>query len=199
MISLSVGFVDTSSGLVVLPSVNGLVIGPIQFVEIYFLAGQNSERRSPRVGEEFIVKAEIQNIGPATIYYFPTLCDSSLSAAFDPSYVRVESGRPKCLAASMLNPLRPGEEATVWAPESGTAYVAIGSGSTTVTAIFTYNTDTSMDPSTQAEARSTVPLTIEAGPTSLPIPGLPIESLVLGLVLSLGILPYRRRMKTNQH
>lgn len=196
MISLSIGFVDRSRGLIVLPRVNGLVIGPIQFVEIYFLAGQNSERRPPRVGEEFIVKAKIRNIGPVAIQYFPTLCDSSLSAAFDPSYVRVESGRPRCLAASRLTPLNPGEETTVWAPESGTAYVAIRSGSTTVTAIFTYNTDASMDPSTQAEARSTLPLTIDVGPTSFPIPGLPIESIVLGFVLALGMLLYRRRIKT---
>ena len=193
--SLNVGLTNANGGLAIVPAANSLVTGPIHFVEIFFVAGPNSERRWPRVGEELIVKAEIRNIGPVAIYYFPTLCDSSLSAVFDPSYVRVESGRPRCLAASMLTALNPGEETTVWAPESGTAYVAIRPGSTTVTAIFSYNTDESLDPSTQAEARSTVPLTVEVGPTSLPIPGLPIESVILGFVLALGILLYRRRIK----
>jgi hypothetical protein len=188
---------DTNRGLTIVPATNSLVIGPIHFVEIFFVAGQNSERRWPRVGEELIVKAEIRNIGPVAIYYFPTLCDSSLSAVFDPSYVRVESGRLRCLAASILTALNPGEGTTVSAPESGTAYVAIRSGSTTITAIFSYNTDASLDPCTQAEARSTIPLTVEVGPTSLPVPGLPIESVVLGFVLALGILLYRRRIKTS--
>jgi hypothetical protein len=195
--SLNVGLPDTNRGLTTVPAANSLVIGPIHFVEVYFLAGQNSERRWPRVGEELIVKAEIRNIGPVSIYYFPTLCDSSLSAVFDPLYVRVESGRPRCLAASMLAALNPGEETTVWAPESGTAYVAIRSGSTTVTATFSYNANASLDPSTRAEARSTVPLTVEAGPTSFPIPGLPIESVILGFVLGVGILLYLRRIKTS--
>ena len=195
--SLNVGLTDTNTGLTIAPATGNLVVGPTYFVEIFFVAGRSLERRWPRVGEELIVKAEIRNIGPVAIYYFPTLCDSSLSAVFDPSYVIVESGRPRCLAASMLTALNPGEETTVWAPEYGTAYVAIRSGSTTVTAIFSYNTDASLDPSTQDEARSTVPLTVEVGPTSLPIPGLPIESVILGFVLALGILMYRRRIKTN--
>jgi hypothetical protein len=198
MISFSIGFVDKSRGLAILPSsANGLVIGPIQFADIYFLSGQNQERRSPRVGEELIVEAKVRNIGSVAVYYFPTLCDSSLLAAFDQSYVRVESGRPRSLAASMLTRLNQGEETMVWAPESGMAYVAIRSGSTTATAMFTYNTDVNMDPSTQAEARSTVPLTIEDGPTSMPIPGLPIESLILGFALALAIFLYRKRIKTN--
>lgn len=185
-----------NGALTTMSAANGLVIGPIDFVEIYFLAGQNLERRSPRVGEEFIVKARIRNIGSAVIYYFPTLCDSSLSAIFDPSYVRVESGGPRCLAASMPTPLKPNEETTVWAPESGTGYVAIRVGSTTATAIFTYNSDANMGPSTQAEARSTVPLTIEAGPAGLPISGFPVESLILGFALALGIFLYRKRIRT---
>jgi hypothetical protein len=198
MISFSIAFVDNSRGLTALvSSANGLVIGPVQFVEIYFLSGQNQERRSPRVGEELIVKAKIRNIGSVAVYYLPTLCDSSLSAAFDQSYVRVESERPRCLAASMPTPLNPTEETTVWAPESGMAYVAIRAGSTTATTIFIYNTDVNMYPSTQAEARSAVPLTIEGEPTSLPIPSLPIESLILGFALALAILLYRKRIKTN--
>jgi len=96
-----------------------------------------------------------------------------------------------------LTALNLGDETIVWAPESGTAYVAIRSGSTTVTAIFSYNTDASLDPSAQAEARSTVPLTVEVGPTGLPIRGLPIESVILGFVLALGILLCRRRIKTS--
>jgi hypothetical protein len=163
MVCLSVGLTDTNRDLAIVPAANGLLIGPIHLVEIFFVAGQNMERRSPRVGEEFVVKARMRNIGPAVIYYLPTLCDSSLSAVFDPSYVRVESGRPRCLAASMPRPLKPGEETTVWAPELGTAYVAIRAGSTTATTILTYNSDANMSPSTRAEARFTVPLTIEGG------------------------------------
>lgn len=197
MISLSTGSVVTSKSLVVVAPVKGLVVGPIQFVEVYFLAGQDSERRSPRVGEELTVKARIQNVGPVAIHYFPTLCDSSLSAGFDPSYVRVETGRPRCLAASILTALNPGEETTVWAPESGTAYVAIRSGPTTVTAIFTYNTDAGRDPSTEAEARSIVPITIEAGSTNFSIPGPPIESIAFGIALALWMLLYRRRNKAS--
>jgi len=195
---LSLGFVGTNKGPMLLPTANGLVIGAIHFEEIYFLAGQNLERRSPRVGEEFIVKATIRNIGPAVIWYLPSLCDSSLSAVFDASYVRVESGRPRCLAASMPTPLNPNEETTVWGPESGTAYAAIRAGSTTATAIFTYNTDANMDPSTKAEARSTVPLTIESVPGELLIPGFPIESLVFGFAVALSIFMLRKRVKTSQ-
>jgi hypothetical protein len=198
MISFSIAFVDNGRRVTALVySANGLVIGPIQFVEIYFLSGQNQQRRSPRVGEELVVKAKLRNIGSVAVYYLPTLCDSSLSAAFDQSYVRAESGRPRCLAASMPTPLNPTEETMMWAPESGMAYVAIRAGSTTVTAIFTCNTDVNMDPSTQAEARSTVPLTIEEEPTSLPIPGLPIGSSILGFALALAILLYKKRIKTN--
>jgi len=175
-----------------------LVTGPVQFVEIYFLAGQDLERRWPEVGEEFIVEAQIRNTGSAAIYYLPTLCDSSLSAIFDPFYVRVESGRPRCLAASMPRPLNPGEEALVWAPESGTAYVAIRSGSTTATAVFTYNADAHMEESTQAEARSTDPLIIEVKPGTLPIPelALPIIVLIVAFVLALGVTLYRKRIKS---
>jgi hypothetical protein len=191
--SLSVGLADTNRGLTIVPAAKGLVIGPVDFVEVFFGAGQSLERRSPRVGEEFVVKARIRNIGPAVIYYLPTLCDSSLSAVFDPSYVRVESGRPRCLAASMPTPLRPGEETTVWAPESGTAYVAIRAGSTTATAVFNCNSDANMEQSTQAEARSTVPLTIEGGPAILPIPGFPIECVILGFALALGFSCVKRR------
>lgn len=178
-----------------MPTADGAVIGPIHFVEVYFLAGHDPERRSPRVGEEFTVKAKIRNVGSAVIYYFPTLCDSSLSAVFDPSYVRVDSGRPRCLAASMLTPLKPGEETAVWAPESGTVYVAMRAGSTTATVIFTYKSDPNMDPSTQAEARSTVSLTVEGGPASLPIPGFPIEASILGFMLALGIFLYCKRIR----
>ena len=199
IVSLSVGLADTNKGLSFAPAANGLVIGPIDFVEIFFLAGQNLERRSPRVGEEFSVRARIRNMGPAVIYYLPSLCDSSLSADFDPSYVRVESGRPRCLAASMPTPLKPYEETTVWAPESGMAYVAIRAGSTTATAIFTYNSDANMSETTRAEARSTVPLTIEGGSWGSPIPGFPSESLVLGLVLALVILLYQRKSKQKRN
>jgi len=199
VVSLSLGLADTDRGLTLAPAANGLVIGPIHFVEIFFVAGQNLERRSPRVGEEFLVKARIRNIGPAVVYYLPTLCDSSLSANFDPSYVRVESGRPRCLAASMPTPLKPDEETTVWAPESGMAYVAIRAGSTTATAILAYNSDANMDQSTSAEARSTVPLTIEGGSWGSPIPAFPPESLVLGLVLALVILLYQRKPKQNRN
>jgi len=195
MVSLSVGLTDTNRDLAIVPVANGLVIGPIHFVEIFFVAGQNMERRSPRVGEEFVIKATIRNIGPAVIYYLPTLCDSSLSAVFDPSYVRVESGRPRCLAASMPTPLKPNEETTVWAPESGTAYVAIRAGSTTATTIFRYNSDANMQESTRAEARSTVPLTIEEGPWDSPIPGFPLESLILGFLLALGIFLYEMKIR----
>jgi len=195
MMSLSVGFADTNKGLTFPPAASGLVIGPIDFVEIFFLVGQNLERRSPRVGEEFSARARIRNVGPAVIYYLPTLCDSSLSADFDPSYVRVESGRPRCLAASMPTPLKPDEETTVWAPESGMAYVAIRAGSTTATVIFTYNSDADMSETTRAVARSIVPLTIEGGSWGSPIPGFPSESLVLGLVLALVILLYQRKSK----
>lgn len=193
MISLSVGLTGTNRDLAIVPAANGLVIGPIHFVEIFFVAGQNLERRSPRVGEEFVVKATIRNIGPTVIYYLPTLCDSSLSAVFDSSYVRVESGRPRCLASSMPTPLKPGEETMVWAPESGTAYVAIRAGSTTATTIFTYNSNVDMGQSTRAEARSTLPLTIEGGPWGSPIPGFPLESLILGFLLSLGIFLYQKK------
>ena len=195
MVCLSVGLADTNSGLAIVPAANGLVIGPIHFVEIFFVAGQDMEHRSPRVGEEFVVKATIRNMGPAVIYYLPTLCDSSLSAVFESHYVRVESGRPRCLAASMPTPLKPGEETTVWAPESGTAYVAIRAGSTTATTIFTYNSDVDMGQSTRAEARSTVPLTIEEGPWDSPIPGFPLESLVLGFLLALGIFLYQKKIR----
>lgn len=195
MVFLSTGLTDTNTDLVIIPTANGLVIGPIHFVEIFFVAGQNLERRSPRVGEEFVVKATIRNIGPAAIYYLPTLCDSSLSAAFDPSYVRVESGRPRCLAASMPTPLESGEETTVWAPESGTAYVAIRAGTTTATTIFMYNSDANMGQSTRAEARSTLPLTIEGGPWGSTIPGFPLDSLILGFLLALGIFLYQKRIR----
>ena len=195
MVSVSVGLTNTNRDSAIVPAANGLVIGPIHFVEIFFVAGQNMERRSPRVGEEFIIKTTIRNIGLAVIYYLPTLCDSSLSAVFDPSYVRVESGRPRCLAASMPAPLKPNEETTVWAPESGTAYVAIRAGSTTATTIFTYNTDVEMGESTRAEARSTVPLTIEGGLGGSPIPGFPLESLVLGFLLAFGIFLYRKKIR----
>lgn len=196
--SLSVGLSETSRVPTALLQVNAFATGPIQFVEIYFLAGQDLERRSPKVEEEFIVKANIRNIGSAVIYYLPTLCDSSLSAIFDPVYVRVESGRPRCLAASMPRPLNPGEEAVVWAPESGTAYVAIRSGSTTATAIFTYNADAHMEQSTQAEARSTSPLIIEVKPGTLPIPELaiPIVVLILAFVLALGVFLYPKSIKS---
>jgi len=195
MVSLSVGLTDTNRDLAIVPAANGLVIGPIHFAEIFFVAGQNMERRSPRVGEEFVIKATIRNIGPAVIYYLPSLCDSSLSAVFDPSYVRVESGRPRCLAASMPTPLKPNEETTVWAPESGTAYVAIRAGSTTATTIFRYNSDADMRESTRAEARSTVPLTIEEGPWDSPIPGFPLEPLILGFLLALGIFLYEMKIR----
>jgi hypothetical protein len=195
MISLSAGIADTKERAALLPSAQALVVGPVDFEEIYFLAGQNQERRWPRVGEEFIVKAKIRNLGSAATWYLPSLCDSSLSAVFDPSYVRVESGRPRCLAASMPTQLSPGEEATVWAPESGTVYEAVRAGSTTATAVFAYNTDSSMKSSTRAEARSTVPLTIEGGFGGLPIPGFPIESLIVGLALAVGILLLQRRIK----
>jgi len=193
MILLGGGLAAVGEDHTVLPAARALTVGPIRFVEIYFLAGDQMERRSPKVGEEFTVKANIRNEDWTVIYYLPTLCDTSLSAVFDPDYVRVESGRPRCLAASMPTPLKPGEEATVWAPESGTAYVAIRAGSTTTTVVFSYNTDSRMDQSTQSEARSTVPLTIQDGPGNLPIPGFPTESLILGFALAIGLLVYVKR------
>jgi hypothetical protein len=78
--SLNVGLADANRGLTIVPATNSLVIGPIHFVEIFFVAARNSERRWPRVGEEFVIKGRIRNMGPAVIYYLPTLC-ASLSPA----------------------------------------------------------------------------------------------------------------------
>jgi len=196
MILLGGRLAAVSEDYAVLPAARALTVGPIRFVEIYFLAGDQMERRSPRVGEEFIVKANIRNEGPIVIYYLPTLCDTSLSAVFDLHCVRVESGRPRCLAASMPTPLKPGEEATVWAPESGTVYVAIRAGSTTTTVLFSYNTDSSMDRSTQSEARSTAPLAIQDRLGDFPIEGFPTESLILGLALAIGLFVYLKKVRT---
>jgi len=196
MILLGGSLEGVCEDLTALPSARALTTGPIRFVEIYFLAGDNMERRSPRIEEEFIVKARIRNEGSTIIYYLPTLCDTSLSAVFDPSYVRVESGRPRCLAASMPTPLKPGEETAVWAPESGTAYVAIHAGSTTATVVFSYNKDSSMDQSTQAEARSTIPFTIQDSLEVSRIEGLAIESLILGFALAIGFFVYWKKART---
>ena len=198
MILLGGGLAAVGGDHTALPPATALSVGPIRFVEIYFLTGDQMERRSPRVGEEFTVKANIRNEGSTVIYYLPTLCDTSLSAIFDPHYVRVESGRPRCLAASMPTPLKPGEETTVWAPESGTAYVAIRAGSTTTTVVFSYNTDSRMDQSTQSEARSTVPLTIQDGLGNFPIQGFPTESLILGFALAIGLLVYVKRSEQDR-
>jgi hypothetical protein len=40
MISLSVGLTGTNRDLAIVPAANGLVVGPIHFVEIFFVAGQ---------------------------------------------------------------------------------------------------------------------------------------------------------------
>jgi hypothetical protein len=189
------GLAGLRAGLSLLANVNAIIVGPVQFVETYFLAGGNLERRSPRVGEEFRVAARIRNVGPVVIYYLPTLCDTSLSAIFDPSYVKVETGRPRCLAASIPTPLKPEEDTTVSAPESGTAYKAIRADSTTVTVLFAYNKDANMNPSTQEQARNTIPFTIQNESREFPIPGFPIESLILGFALALGILVYRKRIR----
>ena len=164
----------------------------LRFVEIYVLSGGNLERRSPKVGEEFHIEARVRNGGQTTIYYLPTLCDTSLSAIFDPSHVKVETGRPRCLAVSMPTALRPREESTVSAPESGTAYIAIRGGSTTATVVFTYNSDEHMDSSTQRETQSAISFTIQDG---FPIPGSPMESLILGFALSIGLLIYNRKLR----
>jgi hypothetical protein len=182
-----IGFAQHSS--LVHPA-NGIIVGPIHFMEIYFTAGAQLEKRMPRVGEEFRITARVRNEGPTTIYYLPTFCDTSLSAIFDPFYVRVESGRPRCLAASMPTPLKLSEEANVSAPESGTAYVATRAGSTTVTVVYAYNEDPMMNPATQQEARNTIPLTVQAS-QGFSIPGFPIESLLLGFALALAIMAYR--------
>jgi hypothetical protein len=74
--------------------------------------------------------------------------------------------------------------------------MAIRAGSITTTAVFMYNSDDNMDPSTMAEARSTVPLTIEGGPGGSPVPGFPLESLILGFILALGIYLYRKKIRS---
>ena len=197
VISLSSGFARVSLLSSTLPAVDAMIIGPINFLEVYFQSGANLERRSPKVSEEFTVTARIRNEGYDIIYYLPTLCDTSLAAIFDPSYVNVESGRPRCLAYSMPTPLGHGQEALVSAPESGTAYVAIRAGSTTVTLVFTYNMNANMDPSGRKEARTTIPFTIQDGFQGLPILGIPVESIILGFSLALGSLFYRRKVRGN--
>jgi len=201
VIMLAIMFLSEPSlpGLTVLvnpiPTVNGIIVGPIRFVETYLLVGENQERRMPRVGEEFRVTVRVRNEGSATIYYLPTLCDSSLSATFDPYYVRVETGRPRCLAASMPTPLETGEEAVVSAPESGTAYVAIRQGSTTVTVVFAYSTDASMTRSAQQEARNRIPFTVQDASQEFPIPGFPVESMILGFALAFAIMISMKKRK----
>jgi hypothetical protein len=166
------------------------VSGPVQFLEIYFMSGKDLERRAPNVGEEFRVGARIRNTGSVAFYYLPTLCDSSLSAAFDPLFVKVETGRPRCLALSMPAPLNPGDTVTVTGPESGTAYVAIRPGSTDATVAFRYR----MDPnSEEQEARSKVTLMIKDGFFGLEIPGFSAESVLVGLAVAFAFLVYRRK------
>jgi hypothetical protein len=195
MVSPSVGVARVSlfSGISV--TADAMVIGPVNFFEIYFQSGGNLERRFPKVAEEFTITTRIRNEGYDTIYYLPTLCDTSLAAVFDPSYVSVESGRPRCLAYSMPAPLGHGEEAVVRAPESGTAYVAIRAGSTTATLVFTYNPNPNMDPSTSKEARTTIPLTIQDGFQGVPILGISLESIILGFALALAILFLYRKIR----
>jgi len=167
------------------------VAGPVQFREIYYLSGDGSERRSPKVGEEFRVAASIRNIGSTAFYYLPTLCDSSLSATFDPIFVRVETDRPRCLALSRPTPLNPGEEVTVSGPESGTAYVAIRAGSTEATITFSYQLDPNAE---QLGASTKVPLTVQDGFLGIAIPGFPPESLLIGFTLAFVFIAQRRRM-----
>jgi len=168
------------------------VAGPVQFLEIYFLSGKDSERRMPSVGEEFRVAAHIRNIGSVEFYYLPTLCDSSLSATFDALFVRVETGRPRCLALSMPTPLNPGDSVTVTGPESGTAYIAIRPGSTEATVVFNYRMDFNAE---GQDARSTTPLTIKDGFFGVGIPGFPTESILAGIALAFAVIVCLRRSR----
>ncbi len=52
--------------------------GSVRFVEVHVLTGEQVEARPPKVGEEFRVSAKMRNEGSITIYYLPTLCDTSL-------------------------------------------------------------------------------------------------------------------------
>ncbi len=165
----------------------------VHFVDIDILAGENLERRPPRVGEEMRVEVRIRNDGPATIYYLPTLCDTSLAAVFDSDHVRIETGLPRCLAASMPTPLRSGEDAVVSAPESGTVYVAKRGGSTSAIVVFTYHMDQNMDPSTQRTKQATFNFAIEDGFDAFSISVVAIAALLLGAMVALELITYRRR------
>jgi len=167
----------------------------VRFVEVYILVGEDLARRPPRVGEEFRVEARMRNEGPSIIYYLPTLCDTSLSVDFDPAYVTVDTTRPRCLAPSRPTPLRPGEEAVVSAPESGTAYIAAKIGSTSATVTFSYDPDLDMSSPSQMESVIAFPFTIQDGFDAFSIPGFPLEAIVLGLTVALMALIHRRKRR----
>lgn len=169
--------------------------GSVRFVEVHVLTGEQLEARPPKVGEEFRVSAKMRNEGSITIYYLPTLCDTSLSATFDASYVRVETNPPRCLAASIPTPLKPREETVVSAPESGTAYVAIRGGSTSATVMFTYHLNADMSPATRQQSTANVAFSVRGLTDGYTIPGFPLEAIVLGIALSFGILLYNGKMK----
>jgi hypothetical protein len=172
------------------------VSGSVEFREIHYLSGDSSESRSPKVGEEFRIATRIRNIGSVVFYYLPTLCDSSVSATFDPSFVTVETDRPRCLALSRPTPLNPGEEVTVSGPESGTAYIATRAGSTETTITFRYQLDPSNE---QLEASTTAPLTIQNAVFGVAIPGFPAESLLAGFALAFVFIAQRRRIGLKAH
>jgi len=88
--------------------------------------------------------------------------------------------------------LEPGQEATVWAPESGTAYIAVREGSTRVVVVFSYNLNSGMGPSTQRQAQSTVEMIIQDG--MIAIGGFPIESIAIGLTIAFTFLFLRKQL-----
>jgi len=73
------GYVTGSNSSQVLVNATS-VAGPVQFLEIYFLSGKDSERRMPSVGEEFRVAAHIRNVGSVV----STICQLSVIPRFQP-------------------------------------------------------------------------------------------------------------------